>query len=286
MTTSRGWLWFAAFLVAFLAVFVAVESSFSPAFQDCVRGGENPYNSNPAEQHPPTFKPGSATALVECRGGYINAYGGALGALGTLIIAAFTCTLWIATSRQAELTREALVADQKAFIYANGIHPLWEVDKSTGQYNWRFRVGIKNSGATPTKNLRVYCDCEIRNSLLPTGHRFQDQPLKELSGFIAPKGDITTQVAPLDPLPAISPQDIIDVENNRKHIYIWGYMKYSDVFPGTKPHITRFRWQITLLGDPLTYDPTATGSPPVPGTMTFGYVHAAEGNCADEECND
>ena len=271
-------------LAGFLA-FVAVESTFSPHFQACVAGAQDPYDSNPPEKHRPAFEPRSATALVECSGGYINAYGTAISALGTLVIAAFTGTLWVATSRQAQLTRESLIADQKAFVFASGIHPYWEQDPKTKKYHWRFRVGIKNSGSTPTRNLRIYCDCEVRNSLLPVGHVFPERPDRELSGFIPPGGDISTQVAPLAPLPAIAPQDILDVRALAKHIYIWGYIRYFDVFPGTDEHVTKFRWQLTANGDPMKYSPTATGTPPAPGVIVFNYVHSVEGNCADDECD-
>lgn len=282
-----GWATFLSALLLGLAAFVAVEAAFSPGFQDCIGGAQNPYNSNPPEQHAPRFKPGSPTAFVECTGGYVQSYGVAIGALGTLVIAAFTYTLWVATSRQAQLTRDAMIADQRAFVFASGIGSYWERDAATGQYCWRFRAGIKNSGRTPSKNLRIYCDCEVRNSLLPAGHKFQDQPGHETTGLAPPGESVTGPVAPRSPIPPITPQDIVDAQNGRKHIYLWGYAKYLDVFEGTQEHITRFRWLVTALGTPFTYDPAAAAAPHAagtPGTLDFGYVQAAEGNCADDEC--
>ena len=84
--------------------------------------------------------------------------------------------------------------------------------------------------------------------------------------------------APLIPAAPITPQDIIDAQNGRKFIYLWGWAKYFDVFPRTPEHITRFCWLILVAGDPLSFNPAQ------PNSTTFATANHIEGNCADEEC--
>jgi hypothetical protein len=89
-------------------------------------------------------------------------------------------------------------------------------------------------------------------------------------------------LSPSPPENAISPQDITDVQSGKKFLYVWGWARYSDVFPNTKQHITRFCWMITPVGDPFAYIPGKI--PPEPGGLQFQSRHHDEGNCADDEC--
>ena len=82
------------------------------------------------------------------------------------------------------------------------------------------------------------------------------------------------------PEAAISPQDILDVQAGRKHLYLWGWAKYFDVFPGTREHITRFCWIVTPIGDPLAYDQNLKQGDTK--LLVFNFIHNAEGNYADD----
>jgi hypothetical protein len=207
-----------------------------------------------------------------------------ISALATVVIAAFTITLWVATSRQAELTREALIANKRAFVYATNIFQAFDQDKTTGLYNWRFRPILRNSGDTPTKDMTMFVTCEVRNSEIPIGYPFTHNLQQVARGTIAPRIDLHGGVAPLPPAAAITPQDIIDAQAGRKFIYVWGWIKYSDVFPKTPQHITRYCWRVDPIGDPLTFVPNTVGQPPTPGTLSFNTIQHSEGNCIDEEC--
>jgi hypothetical protein len=276
---------FLAFLVLALAAAVISERAFSPTFQDCVAGHVNPYDSTPPEQHPPAFKPGSATAYIECTGGFTAAYESALTAVATLVIAAFTGTLWVATSRQAALTEQSLIADKRAFVHPFNLNSYWEQDAATGLYNWRFRVGLKNTGSTPTKEFSCYSDCEVRTRRIQSDDIFSEDATNVVTGFIAPMSDITGPISPISPLPSITAQDIADMQAGNRHIYIHGWMKYRDVFPRTTGHVTRFCWLITAAGDPKVFVPNTPGPSGTPGTLTFSFAYESFGNCADEGCN-
>jgi hypothetical protein len=215
---------------------------------------------------------------------FINSNNGGITALATVVIAAFTITLWLATSRQAELTREALIANKRAFVYPISISQFFEPANTTGQFNWRFRPVLRNSGDTPTKNMTMFVTCEVRNSAIPIGYPFTDDAQRVARVTIAPRFDLQGGVVPQAPAAAITPQDIIDAQAGRKFIYVWGWIKYSDVFPKTPPHITRYCWLVLPVGDPLTFVPHTPGQPPTPGTLSFNTLHHTEGNCIDEEC--
>jgi hypothetical protein len=93
-----------------------------------------------------------------------------------------------------------------------------------------------------------------------------------------------TGAAPMPPRAAVTPQDIADSQAGKKFIYIYGWVRYRDIFPRTEEHITRFCWLIVTQSDPLKYDPAAIGNPPAPGTLNFSFIQHREGNCTDEEC--
>ena len=89
-------------------------------------------------------------------------------------------------------------------------------------------------------------------------------------------------MAPPEVSQAITVQDIIDVQNNRKFLHLMGWSKYDDVFPETPERLTRFCWQIIPVGDAATYN----SNPPAdtPNSLYFPVVHHHKGNCAYDEC--
>jgi hypothetical protein len=184
----------------------------------------------------------------------------------------------IKTAEMANIAREAMVSGERAFVFATGINPYWEVDKS-GLYHWRFRPNWKNSGDTPTKHMTMHSECVLRTTPLPIGFEFNYPTTDIGAALIAPNTESGGGIAPRFPAAAISPQDILDVQAGLKILYFFGWAKYFDVFPDTPQHITRFCWQIVILGDPLAYDPGVS-----PQNLTFPNVYHHEGNCADDEC--
>lgn len=222
-------------------------------------------------------------ANIRCSGDFIDLHGSGITALATLVIAAFTGTLWRATSLQASLTKEALIADKRAFIFADSLFSLWEQGDNPDSYNWRFRPVWRNSGDTPTKNLEIHSYCSLRNTALPDNFDFSRADKHQIGGgLLGPKSSLNGGLAPQSPNAAITPQDIIDVQAGRKFLYLWGYARYNDVFPGTPRHITRFCWAIFVVGDPTAFIPGT--SAPAYGSKVFSNVYLPQGNCADEEC--
>jgi hypothetical protein len=184
-----------------------------------------------------------------------------------------------AAEKSGEIARDAMIAGERAFVFTTGTMPFWELDAATKLYHWRFRPNWTNSGDTPTKKMTMHTECMLRDSVLPLGFEF-DYPTTETgTALIPPNTSAGGGLAPRYPAPAITPQDILDVQAGKKFLYFMGWAKYFDVFPDTPQHITRFCWQLLPLGDPFAYDPSVT-----PQNLTFPNIYHHEGNCADDEC--
>ena len=264
-----------------LLVFLTTVRTFSPSFQECISQYTDHNRAQPSEEHDAVVKI-TVGAYVSCTGKFVSDQHDGIIALGTLLIAAFTAVLWIATSRQARLTKEAFTAEKRAFVFVPTFNQFWELDAASGLYHWRFRPVLRNSGETPTRRMRMYVECEIRNTALPPKYGFTSQPAFTAGGTIPPKFELQGGVAPRGA--AITPQNIVDAQQQRVFIYLWGWIRYRDVFPRTREHITRYRWAITPTGDPFTFIPNTEGRPPTPGTISFGSIHVDQGNCIDDEC--
>ena len=235
----------------------------------------------PPEKNPSAFGV-TIDSYVRCTGRFVKTYEAAIAALATIIIAAFTCTLWIATSQQAQLTREAFIADKRAFVFAAGVQAMYEPDVGTGHFNWRVMPIWQNSGDTSTQDLQLYSDCFFSNAPIPANFDFNYlDPLQGPgTGMLGPKGSSAAGQSPHIPhQAALTPQDILDIQNGRKFFYLWGWARYSDRMPGTPQRITRYCWRILATGNPLLFNPVVD-----PNGVRFVNVYERRGNCADEEC--
>lgn len=178
--------YFLAFFIILAGIFVFGEYSVSPVFESCIEQNKNTDAKTTTEKNPSTF--GATIGIyVGCSGEFIEDHDGGITALATIIIAAFTGTLWVATTSQGKLTKEALVADKRAFVFAAGITPTWEVDPVTHKFNWRIRPVWQNTGDTPTKRMRLYVACEIRNTPLQSGFDFTQTICPPGPGMLDPK---------------------------------------------------------------------------------------------------
>lgn len=185
------------------------------------------------------------------------------------------------SQRAGNIARDAMIAGERAFVFAIGVDSFWERDKETNDFHWRFRPRWHNSGDTPTKNLNIYTDGILSDSCLPPDFKFPEPKDPPGTGLLAPK---MTQHGGLWPRTrsGITPQDILDVQQGRKHLYIWGWATYHDVFPETDPHVTKFCWYITPRGNPITFIPESSD---IEHRLDFPYSYHGMGNCADSECN-
>ena len=180
--------------------------------------------------------------------------------------------------RAGDAAKDVTIARDRAYVFALGMNGAWELNPETSRYDWRFRPTWRNSGATPTRNMAMHTECVVRSSPLPAGFNFNYPTMQTGNALLPPTAEVPGEIAPAPPIAAVSAQDLVDAQRKLKFIYVWGWARYSDVFPGTAQHITRFCWLVTPVGDPLAFTP---GNP---NALRFATVHHADGNCADEEC--
>jgi hypothetical protein len=273
----------AIFAVACMGVLVWLIGS-SESFEKCVKERKEQQAYNALHEEGPFFIKFIVRLSLNAACGRVTAGNndGAITAIATIIIAMFTIVLARVTGTQASLTKESLMVDKRALVFTNGPSNHWTLDKTNGEYLWHFRAHWQNSGDTPTKHMRMFAECEVRTSVLPIGFDFDTPTVQPGTAFIAPKSGMGGGLVPTPGRAPISQQDILDAQANKKFIYIWGWAKYFDVFPGTKEHVTRFCWLIMPVGDPRAFVPGTV--PPGQGSLTFPNVYHTEGNCADDEC--
>lgn len=234
----------------------------------------------------------------------LDEHEGSITAIATIVIAVFTVALALSTRKLGKMAVEqdermhesilvsknamklseaALIASERAFVFPTGsLQGFWERNVETNTYNWRFRIEWRNSGDTPTKNMTMHIESSLKDNVLPNGFDFKYPTTKIGKGLIPPNTTGLSGITPQPPEPAITPEDILEVQAGRKWLYIYGWAKYFDVFPGTPERITRFCWFITPIGNPLTYKPDSQIKEEQLG---FPSIHHSEGNCADNECN-
>jgi hypothetical protein len=199
--------------------------------------------------------------------------------LGALLLQAFFLRLSFKEARRGgDIARTAMIASQRAFIFASGIMGYYEPNATTQQFDWRLRPTWVNSGDTPSRSLKIHSRLMILDDVLQPGFDFDYETTDTGSGLIGPKATKFGGVVPATPDPALTPQDVADMQASRKWVYLLGWARYRDVFEETPEHITRFCWLVTPVGSPLT--PT----PATPPTIRWDSVHHNEGNCADAEC--
>jgi hypothetical protein len=263
-------------IAVFTLVMFARSIVASPTFQAC----KNPIAQS---QNATTPAPVATPDYLDCAGDFFEKKRDSLNAVSTAVIAIFTIALFWATRKQAQLTRMTLIADKRAFVFCPSFNQDYEPSQAIpGQFNWRFRPEWRNSGDTATNGLTCYSQCDLRNTPLPPGHNFQPNAgPPPATGLIGPKSSLWNAPAPFPPVPAITPQDIIDVQAGTKYLYLWGVVRYHDVFAGTQQHETRFCFQVNPFGNPLIYNPQAPAGQP--GSLSFNYWLHSEGNSTDVE---
>jgi len=207
---------------------------------------------------------------------FLNKNSASITGVATVTIAIFTIVMWRVSRRQAQITREAMIFDRRAFVFAVGLNRYYEFDSGSQTYNWRFRPIFKNSGYTPTKDMTFLTECLLCDEPLVPGFSEIKKDLKIGKGMIPPQSTVDGSGAPDYPSPGITPQNLLDVHNGKKHLYLRGWIKYHDIFPNTPQHVTRFFWEIQCGPDPFTS---------IPEELAFAFTQFAEGNCADEGCS-
>lgn len=168
-------------------------------------------------------------------------------ALATCVIAVFTLTLWWSTRNLWIAHRETHEATQRAFVHIDGCNyelttaadriPV-QTELLTDEYKsqpelfvtrFAFQPRWKNSGNTPTKNMRIQIAWRGPEGPIPPDYTYRHSPA---SFFLAPN--------------AIDPSEFMEIPGTQvlvnyglnsvgaePRIFLWGRADYEDVFGKT-----------------------------------------------------
>ena len=184
-------------------------------------------------------------------------------------VAAAAVTSADAARDHVEVSREAMIATNRAFVFCERIISNWIAKKETEEIiEWIFYPVWKNCGKTPTKkglaNLNTWV--AVDRGDLPTNFDFPDYGRAE-SILIGP--DLTRQGAALQ----IPLDTLRKIRDGSAHAYMWGWIDYNSVFPADLTrHRTEFCIEIQVTGNPQYKE--------------GGFAYRAHGpfNGFDDEC--
>lgn len=188
-----------------------------------------------------------------------------------------------AAVQQAQTTYQLYALDKRAFIYPFSVVGQYEWDKSLKNFTWRLRVVIRNSGDTETKMFRVGVDCIMTDRAIPHGTPLPEIKTESREGFIPPRSDIYSGVAPHEDKLAITVDDIAEIHMGKRFCYLYGRMIYFDVFPDTYLHVAEFFWLIEFHGDGTYKKSSVLSGNVVPKPMSFTYIQQEGANKTYDE---
>lgn len=116
LARARVFLAWACF--AILVAMASWSATLSPSYQKCAADSTHGQGEGRSEKTQEVASPAFAAHIktfVRCEGVFIDENNGSLALVSTFAIAAFTLTLWRATSYQARLTRESIDLAREEF---------------------------------------------------------------------------------------------------------------------------------------------------------------------------
>ncbi|MGD0276886.1 MAG: hypothetical protein ABSB79_12695 [Syntrophales bacterium] len=144
----------------------------------------------------------------------------------------------------------------------------------TGMPGVRIAPHWTNSGNTPTRNLQLFFAPIVRSTTELSDPDFSVQAEKKIKQLV-----LGPKITVVGGLQILTEDDLIQIQKRKLYVYFWGEATYSDVFPGTKAHITRFCQRVIGIGH--------TGKKFFENNADIGFIFAPcdTHNCMDEECN-
>ncbi len=207
----------------------------------------------------------------------------------SLFVAAFgTVVASVATylsANQTQVSRQALVAVQRAFVFPTEIQLKSLPIPTQGREVVLFHPTYENSGATPTENLYQYFKVELVNR--ESIRSFNMDPPSSTKFVFTVMGPHSTAPGGQDYLPMTDALSIGRLD--RPDAVAFGELHYQDVFGAS--HVTKFctDYQSVTVEPASTQALTTQTSSAQPAPVAQQYQVFAQAcpvhNCADDECN-
>jgi hypothetical protein len=178
------------------------------------------------------------------------------------------------------ISRESLQSVQRAFISVNPIPEIQTANTGSSQIIL-FNLWMENSGVTPTKKLAAQVNWLKSNKGLPLPPNFTFPDAKSIDGsqdstvsVIGPRDRFPLSVGPI-------PREFIErLYKGEVRFFIYGWVRYNDVFAQTPRHVVRFSYELVAVPGVVRLQTGQEGQ----GLQTL--VNGPRFNCSDEECDE
>jgi hypothetical protein len=149
-----------------------------------------------------------------------------------------------AAQKSAEIAEQSLTRLERAFVFPTDTSWVWHLDPGLNKYWYEFRPIWANSGNTVTKNMITNINFALLDAPLPDDFAGRDSD-RSYPAMIGPKATVYGGKS------FLYADDVVAVQEGRKHFFLWGWARYNDVFEATPVHRTTFcRFLHEIFGDP------------------------------------
>jgi hypothetical protein len=131
----------------------------------------------------------------------------------------------------------------RAHVYPTVFVPTQHFDPEKQVYWWSFYVDVQNSGGEPAVEADIQISRYISDDMMPDDYGFDHIYPDSPKVAIGPKQSLKTATVFLDNAETLA------VMKQRKHFYIWGWVKYYESVAKKSFHKTQFCYKITVMGD-------------------------------------
>jgi hypothetical protein len=243
---TRKWkmlAWPVFFLLLSSLIFVA---TLTPSYHQCTKEREQAYS----EQEQSSSEKNSVVRFVLCEGAAIDANSALLTAVATIFVAAFTLTLWRATSEQGRLTRKAIDESKKsserqlrAYVGVDGM--AFEITSTQAGYvpidpnsvgiiyPDFLAIKVRNFGQTPAKNVTLIVGIGRGPHLLrmPDNFDYDAELSKPLTGKnIIMRAYLNKDQTEIVKSAVFDAREIWDTKAKKAGTIVFGRIFYTDAF--------------------------------------------------------
>lgn len=150
----------------------------------------------------------------------------------------------VAMQEANEIARDGMEKQLRAYVHPEVVESGPQPDNTDQNFGWAFAIRWKNSGITPAVSASIVNWAEVVDGALPDDFKFDRTANEDVPIVFGPNMPVTSVSA------WVSADDIKKVFAGEKALYLWGWVKYRDVFPASPERQTRFCYRLFPNGDP------------------------------------
>lgn len=150
----------------------------------------------------------------------------------------------VAMQEANEIARDGMEKQLRAYVHPESFRYVPQPDHTNQNFGWGFAIHWKNSGITPAQFASMLIWVEVVDGALPEDFQFDRTADDHVPVVFGPNMPVTSAYA------WVSADDIKKFFAAEKALYLWGWVKYRDVFPASPERQTRFCYRLSVNGDP------------------------------------